>query len=155
MFEPKSKNLLSVVHGVSRAERELQNRHRAGVLWFTGLPASGKSTLAMRLEQRLYSEGIQAYVLDGDNIRQSLSVDLSFSQADRSENLRRVAEVAKLMVDAGLVCITAFISPLCRDRDQARAINGADFHEIYTRRASPLVNRATPRVCTRKRAPGF
>jgi len=120
MAEPKSKNITPVAHGVQRAERERKNGHRGGVLWLTGMPASGKSTLALRLEQRLYQEGVMAYVLDGDNIRGGLSADLGFSPADRSENLRRVAEVAKLLADAGLVCIAAFISPLRRDRDQAR-----------------------------------
>lgn len=92
MTEPKSKNITPVAHGVQRAERERKNGHRGGVLWLTGMPASGKSTLALRLEQRLYQEGVMAYVPDGDNIRGGLSADLGFSPADRSENLRRVAE---------------------------------------------------------------
>ncbi len=155
MAEPKSKNIAPVAHGVQRAERERKNGHRGGVLWLTGMPASGKSTLALRLEQRLYQEGITAYVLDGDNIRGGLSADLGFSPADRSENLRRVAEVAKLLADAGLVCIAAFISPLRRDRDQARAINGADFHEIYIKASLPTCEARDPKGLYRKARAGL
>jgi bifunctional enzyme CysN/CysC len=153
--QPKSKNIASVAHGVRRTERERNNGHRGGVLWFTGLPASGKSTLALLLEQRLYREGIAAYVLDGDNIRRGLSADLGFSAADRSENLRRVAEVAKLLADAGFVCIAAFISPLRRDRDQARAINGADFHEIYIKASLPACEARDPKGLYRQARAGL
>jgi len=153
--EPKSRNISSVVHGVSRAERERWNGHRGGVLWFTGLPASGKSTLAALLEQRLHKERVSAYMLDGDNIRAGLSADLGFSPAERSENLRRVAEVAKLLVDAGFVCIAAFISPLSRDRDQARAINGADFHEIYIKASLAACEARDPKGLYRKARAGL
>lgn len=155
MTEPKSKNLTPVAHGVGRAERERKNGHRGGVLWFTGMPASGKSTLALRLEQRLCREGIMAYVLDGDNIRGGLSADLGFSPPDRSENLRRVAEVAKLLADAGFVCIAAFISPLRSDRDQARAINGADFQEIYIKASLPACEARDPKGLYRKARAGL
>jgi adenylyl-sulfate kinase len=131
MASQTPKDLVAVAHLVSRAERERHNLHSGGVLWFTGLPASGKSTLAMLAERRLVDQGIGAYVLDGDNIRLGLSSDLGFSSADRSENLRRVAEVARIMADAGLVCIAAFISPLRKDRERASAIIAAGFHEIY------------------------
>lgn len=140
---------------MGRAERERKNGHRGGVLWFTGMPASGKSTLALRLEQRLCREGIMAYVLDGDNIRGGLSADLGFSPADRSENLRRVAEVAKLLADAGFVCIAAFISPLRSDRDQARAINGADFQEIYIKASLPACEARDPKGLYRKARAGL
>ena len=153
--EPKSKNIALVAHGVRRTERELQNGHRGGVLWFTGLPASGKSTLALLLEQRLCAEGMMAYVLDGDNIRRGLSSDLGFSPGDRSENLRRVAEVAKLFADAGFVCIAAFISPLRRDRDQARAINGADFDEIYIKASLAACEARDPKGLYKKARAGL
>jgi adenylyl-sulfate kinase len=125
------------------------------VLWFTGLPASGKSTLASLLEQRLWAKGIGAYVLDGDNIRRGLSSDLGFSPEDRSENLRRAAEVAKLLADAGFVCIAAFISPMRGDRERARAINGADFHEIYIRASLPACEARDPKGLYRKARAGL
>jgi adenylyl-sulfate kinase len=153
--EPKSKNVSTVAHGVRRAERELRNRHRGAVLWFTGLPASGKSTLAMLLEKKLHDHGMQAYVLDGDNIRRGLSRDLAFNSADRSENLRRVAEVAKLMADAGFVCIAAFISPLRKDRERARSINGADFHEIYIRASLATCEARDPKGLYKKARAGL
>lgn len=155
MAEPKSKNITPVAHGVQRAERERRNGHRGGVLWFTGLPASGKSTLASLLEQRLCAQGIMAYVLDGDNIRRGLSSDLGFSPEDRSENLRRAAEVAKLFADAGFVCIAAFISPMRRDRERARAINGADFHEVYIRASLPVCEARDPKGLYRKARAGL
>jgi bifunctional enzyme CysN/CysC len=120
-----------VSHGITRAQREERNGHRGGVLWLTGLPASGKSTLAMRLERRLFAAGWQAYVLDGDNVRLGLCADLGFGTGDRSENLRRAAEVSKMMADCGIACIAAFISPLVSDRRRVRDIAGADFHEIH------------------------
>jgi adenylyl-sulfate kinase len=152
---PRSQNVLSVVHGVSREEREERNRHRGGVLWLTGLPASGKSTLAMRLEAALHRMRIQAYVLDGDNIRQGLSSDLGFSPSERSENLRRVAEVAKVMADAGLVCIAAFISPLRADRAMARAINGSDFHEVHVKASLATCESRDPKGLYRKARSGL
>ncbi len=101
------------------------------ILWLTGLPGSGKSTLANGLEHRLKQQGIPCYVLDGDVIRKGLSADLGFSPADRSENIRRIGEVAALFSDAGLVAIIAFISPYRADRARARLAGGAAFHEIY------------------------
>ncbi len=155
MSEPTSKNLTVVAHGVGRAERERRNRHSGAVLWFTGLPASGKSTLAMLLERKLHDAGIQTYVLDGDNIRRGLSSDLGFSQVERSENLRRVAEVAALMADAGFVCVAAFISPLRRDRDQARQIVGAGFHEIYIKASVATCEARDPKGLYRKARVGL
>ncbi|MBS2694030.1 adenylyl-sulfate kinase, partial [Salmonella enterica subsp. enterica serovar 1,4,[5],12:i:-] len=98
-------------HAVTRADREARNGHRGAVLWFTGLSGSGKSTVAGALEQALHGLGVSTYLLDGDNVRHGLCRDLGFSDEDRRENIRRVGEVAKLMVDAGLVVLTAFISP--------------------------------------------
>ena len=119
-------------HLLTTAERERRNGHQGMVLWLTGLSGSGKSTLAMGLERRLFQRGASVYVLDGDNVRRGLSSDLSFSADDRAENIRRVGEVAALFADAGLIVITAFISPMERDREIARAAgSGERFHEVY------------------------
>ncbi|MAF48001.1 MAG: adenylyl-sulfate kinase [Rhodospirillaceae bacterium] len=127
----KSTHLVSVKHRISAGERARSNKHRGGVLWFTGLPGSGKSTLAVETEHKLFNNGRQAYVLDGDNVRQGLSSDLGFSHDDRTENIRRIGEVAALFADAGFIVITAFISPYLKDREIARQAAGAIFHEIY------------------------
>jgi len=117
---------------VTRQERETLGAHRGRVLWFTGLSGSGKSTLARSLEKTLFEKGIRTYILDGDNLRAGLNQDLGFSDADRKENIRRVAEVSKLMVDAGVVVIAAFISPKKELRQMAREIIGEDdFSEIF------------------------
>jgi adenylylsulfate kinase len=102
------------------------------VLWFTGLSGSGKSTIADRTEQMLWADGVHTYLLDGDNIRMGLNKGLGFSDADRNENLRRIAEVAKLFLDAGIVVLSAFVSPLKKDRDMVREIVGAEhFVEVF------------------------
>lgn len=117
---------------VSSVERRDRNGHPGFVLWTTGLSGAGKSTIARLLEEKLFSQGVNVFVLDGDNIRQGISSDLGFSDADRSENIRRVAEVAKLFAQAGVVTLTAFISPFAADRERARAIIGADrFLEVF------------------------
>lgn len=117
---------------VRRADRQKQNRHRSAILWFTGLSGAGKSTLAHAVEERLYTMGCRTYVLDGDNVRHGLCGDLGFSASDRTENIRRIGEVAKLMVDAGVIALTAFISPFRTDRDRVRAMMMPDeFIEIY------------------------
>jgi len=117
---------------VSKADRELLSGHLGGVLWFTGLSGSGKSTLSSALEKRLYGLGTRTYLLDGDNIRQGLNRDLGFSKADRTENIRRISEVAKLLADAGVIALSAFISPYRVDRQLAREVIGTDaFLEIY------------------------
>jgi bifunctional enzyme CysN/CysC len=122
---------------ISRQDRERMNGHRGLVVWFTGLSGSGKSTLANLLEVALYRNGQRTYLLDGDNVRQGLNKDLGFTDADRVENIRRVAEVAKLMCDAGMVVITAFISPFRTERQMARELIGAgNFKEIYV--STPL-----------------
>lgn len=100
-------------------------------MWFTGLPGSGKSTLATHLEQRLFDEGYQTYMLDGDNVRNGLNRDLGFSPEDRTENIRRIGEVAALFAEAGTVVVTAFISPYQADRRMARDAAGNAFHEVY------------------------
>jgi adenylylsulfate kinase len=117
---------------VSRERREALNRHRSILLWFTGLSGAGKSTLAHAVEERLHLAGCRTYVLDGDNVRQGLCKDLSFSDQDRRENIRRVAELAKLMLEAGVITLTAFISPFKLERQQARQLFAdCDFVEIY------------------------
>lgn len=119
-------------HRINRADREGLNDHRGHVFWLTGLSGSGKSTLAGQLEEQLHARGIRTYLLDGDNIRAGLNKDLDFTDSGRIENIRRIAEVAKLMLDAGLVVITAFISPFRSDREMAKAICGDDsFSEVF------------------------
>ncbi|MFZ4551308.1 MAG: adenylyl-sulfate kinase [Aquabacterium sp.] len=128
----RAENLHTQALSVQRHHREQLNGHPGCVLWFTGLSGSGKSTLANALEQSLHEQGWHTYILDGDNIRQGLNKDLGFTDADRVENIRRIAEVAKLMVDAGLVVMTAFISPFRKERDMARELIGSDrFLEVY------------------------
>lgn len=119
---------------ITKADREKQNGHRAVVIWFTGLSGSGKSTLAHAVENALYDMGCRTYVLDGDNIRHGLNKDLGFSPADREENIRRIGEVAKLFTEAGVITMTAFISPYRADRDKARVIAGeGNFIEVYVK----------------------
>jgi len=119
-------------HPVTRDEREQQHGHQGVVLWFTGLSGSGKSTVAGALEQVLHRAGVSTYLLDGDNVRHGLCRDLGFSDDDRKENIRRVGEVAKLMVDAGLVVLTAFISPHRAERQMVRDLLGAgQFIEVF------------------------
>ncbi|KTR88045.1 adenylyl-sulfate kinase [Pantoea dispersa] len=119
-------------HPVTRTEREQQHGHRGVVLWFTGLSGSGKSTVAGALEQALHRLGVSTYLLDGDNVRHGLCRDLGFSDDDRKENIRRVGEVAKLMVDAGLVVLTAFISPHRAERQMVRDLLGdGQFIEVF------------------------
>jgi bifunctional enzyme CysN/CysC len=128
---PKSDNLFSVEHRVMAADRARMNGHRGGILWFTGLSGSGKSTLAVELERVLFAKGCQVFLLDGDNLRQGLNADLGFSPQDRSENIRRVGEVAALFAEAGMIVVSAFISPYRADRDRVRAAHRGHFHEIY------------------------
>lgn len=117
---------------VTRARREQLNGHKSCVLWFTGLSGAGKSTLAHAVEERLHQLGCRTFVLDGDNVRHGLCSDLGFSEADRKENIRRIGEVAKLMMEAGLIVMTAFISPFRADREAVRNLMPhGDFLEIY------------------------
>lgn len=117
---------------VTRERRELLNDHRAYAVWFTGLSGSGKSTLAHAVEERLHGMGCRTFVFDGDNVRHGLCSDLGFSIEDRSENIRRIAEMVRLFLDAGVIALCAFISPMRDDRQKVRAIVGADnFMEIH------------------------
>lgn len=127
-----SPNVVAQALSITPEDRARLLGQRGCVLWFTGLSGSGKSTLANALDIELHQRGVKTVLLDGDNVRQGLCGDLGFSAEDRHENLRRVAEVAKLMADAGLVVLTAFVSPFRSDRDRARHIVGAErFAEIY------------------------
>jgi len=130
---PKDRNIYTFDHLLDRDSRAHLKGHHRGVFWFTGLSGAGKSTLAMAVEKALFERGYHSYVLDGDNIRHGLNVDLGFSPEDRAENIRRIGEVAALMADAGQVVITAFISPYRSDRERARASNAGWFHEIYVK----------------------
>lgn len=128
----KSPNVVWHHASVSRERREKLNGHRGAVLWFTGLPSSGKSTVAHATEERLHQLGCRTFVLDGDNVRHGLCGDLGFSDADRAENIRRVGEVTKLFVEAGTIVLTAFVSPFRRDRERARGLLlHGDFLEIH------------------------
>jgi adenylylsulfate kinase len=132
MTEQKATNIVWHQGTVTRVDREKINGHKAATVWLTGLSGSGKSTIAVDLEKRLWERGIRAYILDGDNIRHGLNKNLGFSPADRTENIRRIGEVAKLFTEAGVVALTAFISPYRADRDQVRAIMAAgDFVEVH------------------------
>ncbi len=125
-------NVVWHAHPVTAAQREQLHGHRGAVLWFTGLSGSGKSTVAGALEEALHQLGVSTYLLDGDNVRHGLCSDLGFSNDDRKENIRRVGEVAKLMVDAGLVVLTAFISPHRAERQMVREQLGAGrFIEVF------------------------
>ncbi|MEN4770497.1 adenylyl-sulfate kinase [Duffyella gerundensis] len=125
-------NVVWHAHPVTRDAREQQHGHRGVVLWFTGLSGSGKSTVAGAVEEALHQAGVSSYLLDGDNVRHGLCSDLGFSDADRKENIRRVGEVAKLMVDAGLVVLTAFISPHRAERQMVRdTLDDGQFIEVF------------------------
>ena len=129
---PKSENIFWHEGHITRADRERLHGHRGVTIWFTGLSGSGKSTLARAAEEALFERGCQVYVLDGDNIRHGLNRDLGFSPADRTENIRRIGEVAKLFTDFGAIVLTAFISPYREDRNTARAVHAeGDFVEVF------------------------
>ena len=128
----KSSNIIYHQASVTRQRRNKLNHHRSIVLWFTGLSGSGKSTLAHALEEKLFQKGSRTFVLDGDNVRHRLNSDLDFSESGRAENIRRISEVSKLMLESGLIVMTAFISPINKDRRDARKlISDDDFIEIY------------------------
>ncbi|MGD8353944.1 MAG: adenylyl-sulfate kinase, partial [Pseudomonadota bacterium] len=129
-----SKNITEHRSLVSVSDRERIFGHGSGVVWLTGLSGSGKSTIAAELERTLVIRGIHAYALDGDNVRRGLTSDLGFSDEDRTENIRRIGEAAKLFTDSGAVVVTAFISPFVKDRDRVRALfKPGRFLEVYTR----------------------
>ena len=128
----KSANVVWEKSLITRQDRETLNGHRSFVLWFTGLSGSGKSTLAHAVEQKLHEKGCLTFVLDGDNVRHGLSSNLSFSEDDRKENIRRIGEAAKLMTEAGIITLTAFISPFRVDREMVRSLFAhGEFVEVY------------------------
>lgn len=127
----KSSNITRYDHLVTHDERVERNGHRAGVLWFTGLPGSGKSTITGLLETRLTNDGYQVTVVDNELVRKGLSSDLAFSHADRTENIRRAGELSALLARAGRIVLAGFISPYQDDRDIARAATGDGFHEVF------------------------
>ncbi|MBR8661652.1 adenylylsulfate kinase [Brevibacillus aydinogluensis] len=140
---------------VTKADRQRQNGHKSCILWFTGLSGAGKSTLANAVDQQLHERGLKSYVLDGDNIRHGLNRGLGFSPADRKENIRRIAEVAKLFVDAGVIVLTAFISPFREDRELARGLVEPDeFVEIYVKCPLEECERRDPKGLYRKARSG-
>lgn len=119
---------------VTRTRREIQNKHRSAILWFTGLSGAGKSTLANAVEEHLHRSGCRTFVLDGDNVRHGLCSDLGFADADRVENIRRIGEMSRLFIEAGVIALTAFISPFREQRERVRALAApGDFLEIYCR----------------------
>jgi len=146
MSEPKSQNISKVQLLVTRAQREAALGQRGVTIWFTGLSASGKSTIAISVDQILTSRGKHCYVLDGDNIRHGLNRDLGFSPEDRNENIRRIGEVAKLFTQAGIINLTAFISPYIVDRDRNRQIQEPrDFIEVYVECPLEVCEQRDPR----------
>ena len=142
-------------HKVTRQERATQKRQKPCIVWLTGLSGSGKSTLANALEGELHASGHHSYLLDGDNIRMGLNKGLGFSDADRVENIRRIGEVAKLFVDAGLIAVTAFISPFRADRDMVRALVGPDeFFEVYVKAPLEVCEQRDPKGMYKKARAG-
>lgn len=154
-INPKVSNLTWHNTTINTLDREKSLNQKAFTIWFTGLSASGKSTLANALESRLYQLGKHTMILDGDNIRMGLNSDLRFKQEDRSENIRRISEVAKLMNDAGLIVLTAFISPFIEDREMAKSIIGEDkFYEVYVSTPIEVCEQRDPKNLYRKAKKG-
>jgi len=141
---------------IFRADREKLNGHKSAIIWFTGLSGSGKSTLAHAVEEELHKMRIHTFVLDGDNIRQGLCKDLGFSDKDRNENIRRIGEVSKLMLDAGIIVMTAFISPFRKDRQIARdLVEKGDFIEIYCKAPLDVCENRDPKGLYKKARAGL
>ena len=151
----RSSNIHRQAESIGRSSREMLSGHKGHVVWLTGLSGSGKSTIANQAVEALHELGIRTYILDGDNIRHGLSKDLGFTEADRIENTRRIGEVAKLMLDAGLVVITAFISPFKADRDLARRLfEPEDFDEVFVSASLNTVERRDPKGLYKKARSG-
>lgn len=151
----QSNNIVWHDSKVTKRDRQLQNEHKSAVLWFTGLSASGKSTLSVEVEKKLFQLGVHTYRLDGDNVRHGLNNNLGFSPADRTENIRRIGEVSKLMADAGLITLTAFISPYREDRDNVRKLlNEDEFIEIYVKASVETCEARDPKGLYKKARAG-
>ncbi|MFH1437345.1 MAG: adenylyl-sulfate kinase [Pseudomonadota bacterium] len=155
MTEQKATNIKWHHHTITKALREQLNRHKAVVLWFTGLPSAGKSTLAQTVEKILYDRGCRTYVLDGDNVRHGLNKNLGFSLEDRKENIRRIGEVARLFADAGMISMTAFISPYVSDRALARSLNPpGEFIEVFVKCTVDVCEQRDPKGMYKKARAG-
>jgi adenylylsulfate kinase len=142
-------------HSVARADREKIKGQKGGVIWFTGLSACGKSTIANTVDHMLNSLGRHTYLLDGDNIRMGLNKNLKFSAEDRAENIRRIGEVAKLFGDAGIITLTAFISPYKKDRDAVRALlKDGEFIEVYVNASLETCEKRDPKGLYKKARAG-
>jgi adenylylsulfate kinase len=153
--QPTSKNIFWHEGEIARSDRERANGHRGVTVWFTGLSGSGKTTLARAVEEAMYERGCKAYVLDGDNVRHGLNRDLGFSPEDRTENIRRIGEVAKLFTDFGAIVLTAFISPYREDRDSVRSLMAeGDFIEVYTSCSLACCEERDPKGLYRKARAG-
>ncbi len=151
----KSKHIVWHDSEVSKEDRQQSNGHKSAIIWFTGLSGSGKSTISVELEKKLFARGICSYRLDGDNIRHGLNKDLGFSADDRNENIRRIGEVAKLFVDAGLFTLTAFISPYKKDRDQVRGlVEEGEFIEVYVKASIETCEARDPKGLYKKARAG-
>ncbi|QHS23443.1 adenylyl-sulfate kinase [Virgibacillus sp. MSP4-1] len=151
----KSENIVWHDSKVTKEERQKLNGHKSAVLWFTGLSGSGKSTVSVELEKELYKQGVHTYRLDGDNVRHGLNKNLGFSPEDRKENIRRIGEVAKLMVDAGLFTLTAFISPYREDRDAVRELlDDGEFIEVFVKASVEACEARDPKGLYKKARAG-
>jgi bifunctional enzyme CysN/CysC len=152
----RAQNVHKQALSITRQDREKLNGYKGKVIWFTGLSGSGKSTVANALEVELHSQGRRTYILDGDNVRQGLNKDLGFTDADRVENIRRIAEVAKLMMDAGLIVMTAFISPFRREREMARELIGPEnFVEAFVSAPLEVCEQRDPKGLYKKARAGL
>ncbi|WP_017756496.1 adenylyl-sulfate kinase [Calidifontibacillus oryziterrae] len=147
----KSTNIVWHQGQITKQDRQQLNGHKSAVLWFTGLSGAGKSTLSVAVEKKLYERGIHTYILDGDNVRHGLNKNLGFLPEDRTENIRRIGEVSKLFCDAGIMTLTAFISPYRRDRNMVRALmTDEEFIEIYVKCALDECEKRDPKGLYKK-----
>jgi adenylylsulfate kinase len=155
MKSPVARNLFRHAHTISQPVREKKYGHCGAVLWLTGLSGSGKSTIANLAEQHLFKRGVHTYILDGDNVRLGLNRDLGFSPADRTENIRRIGEVAGLFADAGILVLTAFVSPYRKDRKRVRALFGKnEFFEIFIKADAATCQQRDPKGLYKKARQG-
>ncbi|HEY0981035.1 adenylyl-sulfate kinase [Schlesneria sp.] len=154
MTEQKATNVTWHAHAVSKEDRCKLNGHKGAVLWFTGLSACGKSTIANAVDHKLHKLGKRTFVLDGDNIRMGLNKNLGFSAEDRAENIRRISEVAKLFASAGTIALTAFISPYRADRDKVREILPGEFIEVFVDASLETCEKRDPKGLYKKARAG-
>ena len=152
----KTNNIVRHNGSVTRQHRNELNRHKSGLVWFTGLSAAGKSSIAYFIERELFLQHVCSYVLDGDNVRHGINADLGFTREDRRENLRRIAELSKLFVDAGIIVLAAFISPYREDREYIRhRFKGDNFREVYVKCSLEECERRDPKGQYRKARAGL